>query len=307
MSEEKLSNWINIARTGTFKDSSGTEHTFTEQDLENIRAAFDPKKSEAALVFGHPKDSDPAFGWVRELRNQGGILSARFAGVPDKVKQLVEEGRYRYVSMSLAPDKKRLLHVGLLGAAAPAIDGLGQVSFKEADDGITINFSTNGDGNSMSAEEMQKRIGALESQVKEKDDEIAKLKTKLSETETGKKSAEEKAEKTAADFAAFKNGIVTSTREARIDALVKDGKLEPAKRDEALSFAAALGGIEAPVNFSAPDGKTEKISAEEKYFRDLEARPTDPRFANFSLHAPAPGHAMQPGPDWSPSDMTSKM
>lgn len=301
----KLTKWVKIARVGTFKDSKGKEHTFTEQDLEDIRTAYDPKQSEAALVFGHPKDSDPAFGWVHDLQNQGGFLSARFAGVPDEVDELVEKGRYGYVSMSLAPDKKRLLHVGLLGAAAPAIDGLGRVSFSEADEGITINFSTNGD--SMTIEELQKKVGALESQVKAKDSEIEKLKAKLGETEEGKKKADEKADKAASDFAAYKDGIVKAARETRVDALVKAGKLEPAKREETLSFAAALGGIEAPVNFSAADGKTEEISAEEKFFRDLEAKQADPRFLNFSLQAPAPGHAMTPDATWSPADMTSKM
>ena len=142
MSNAVLTKWINIARVGTFKDSRGREHTFTEEDLENIRSAYDPKQSESPLVFGHPADNDPAFGWVHDMKTEGGKLFARFARVPDKVRELVEEGRYRYVSMSLDPDKKRLLHVGLLGAAAPAIDGLEPVSFKEADEGICINFTT---------------------------------------------------------------------------------------------------------------------------------------------------------------------
>lgn len=304
MNKSKLTNWVNIARTGTFKDASGKEHTFSEQDLENIRSSFDPAKSEAALVFGHPQDSDPAYGWVRELKSQGGILSARFADVPDKVKELVENGRYRYVSMSLAPDKRRLLHVGLLGAAAPAIDGLGPVSFNEADEGLTINFSTSGD--SMTTEELQKKIGALEAQVATKDTKIAALKKKLGETEDGKKDAETKAEKSAADFAAYQAGQIKAVRETRVDALIAAGKLEPAKREETLAFCAALGGISTPFNFSAAGGKSESISAEEKHFRDLEAQPADPRFVNFSTQASLPGHAMTPT-NWSPSDMTSKL
>lgn len=305
MNEAELTGWINIGRTGTFTDSSGRKHTFTDQDLEDIQTGYDPAKSEAALVFGHPKDSDPAFGWVHDLKTESGILSARFASVPDKVKELVRDKKYRYVSMSLSPDKKRLLHVGLLGAVAPAIDGLAPVSFKEADEGITINFSTNGD--SMNPEELQQRIGALEAKLKEKDEEISALKAKLAETETGKGDAEKKAEETAAQFAAYKDGQAKAAREARVDSLIAAGKLEPAKREETLSFAAALGGIQTPVNFSAADGKTEAISAEEKHFRDLEAKQPDPRFVNFSLKAPLPGHAAAQTPAWSPSDMTSKM
>ena len=55
-----LTPWICIARAGTFQDAGGRAHTFTEDDLEAIRAGYDPAKSEAPLVFGHPKDSDPA-------------------------------------------------------------------------------------------------------------------------------------------------------------------------------------------------------------------------------------------------------
>lgn len=159
----------------------------------------------------------------------------------------------------------------------------------------------------MNPEELQKKIGALEAKLKEKDDEIAKLKADLKTTGDAKGEAEKKAKDTAAEFAAYKDGHVKAAREARVDSLIAAGKLEPAKREETLSFAAALGGIEAPVSFSAADGKTETISAEEKHFRDLEAKQPDPRFVNFSLKAPLPGHATAQTPAWSPSDMTSKM
>ena len=90
-----LTPWICIARAGTFQDSQGREHTFTEADLEAIRAGYDPAQSEAPLVFGHPKDSDPAFGWVAALKREGEKLFAQFAAVPAEVKKLVQDCRYR--------------------------------------------------------------------------------------------------------------------------------------------------------------------------------------------------------------------
>ncbi|MDR1659787.1 MAG: hypothetical protein LBR94_05540, partial [Desulfovibrio sp.] len=63
--------WVCIARTGTFHDSQGRPHTFTAEDLDRISAGYDPAKAEAPLVFGHPKDSDPAYGWVRALKREG--------------------------------------------------------------------------------------------------------------------------------------------------------------------------------------------------------------------------------------------
>ena len=59
-------------------------------------------------------------------------MFAQIAQIPDAVRQLVQDGRYKYVSMSLMPDRKTLRHVGLLGAAVPAIDGLGPVSLSGA-------------------------------------------------------------------------------------------------------------------------------------------------------------------------------
>ena len=257
--------WIGIARVGTFQDSSGREHTFTEADLEAIRAGYDPAQSEAPLVFGHPKDSDPAFGWVSALKLEGQKLLAQFAGVPAGVKKLVQDGHYRYMSMSLSPDKRRLLHVGLLGAAAPAIDGLEAVEMSA--DAITISFAASGEeapgGNMATAEELQKQVGELSEQLRALKKENDDLKGKLEASEKDKKDAGEKASKAAAEFAAFKAETEGAKRAARVRALVDAGKLEPAKEQETLSFAAALAGVTEPVTFAAPDGKAERRAAYE--------------------------------------------
>ncbi|MDR1946542.1 MAG: hypothetical protein LBQ51_05180 [Desulfovibrio sp.] len=305
---EGLTPWVCIARTGTFDDSQGRPHTFTEADLEAIRAGYDPTKSEAALVFGHPKDSDPAYGWVVALKREGAKLFARFARVPEKVRQLVQDGRYRYVSMSLSPDKKRLLHVGLLGAAAPAIDGLGPVALSA--DGITINFSapgSGGAGGNMNPDELQKQISDLTIKLAAAQGEITSLKAALEAGAKDKAEADKKAEAAAAEFAAFKGKLADDARKARVRALVDSGRLAPAKETETLSFAAALADVQKPVSFAASDGKVEEISAEERYFRDLEARAPDPRFTNFATAAPAPGHAAQIAPDAVPADITNKL
>ena len=110
--------WIEIARTGTFTDSSGREQTFTAGDLDAIARSYDPQKRDAPLCFGHPQsDRAPAFGWVDRLKSEGGRLYASFSQVPDEVRDLVARGRYRHVSMSLMPDRVSLRHVALLGAA----------------------------------------------------------------------------------------------------------------------------------------------------------------------------------------------
>lgn len=283
---------IAIAHTGSFTDSQGRPQSFSEADLDAIATSYDPAKLEAPLVFGHPAVSDPAFGWVKSVQREGGKLFAQLAQVPDAVRQLVQDGRYKYVSMSLMPDRKTLRHVGLLGAAVPAINGLGPISLSSDSDAVTINFAQ-GDGKMATVEELQSRVTALEA---ERDD----LKGKL----TAEKAA---AAKTNSDFAAYKNGIEVKAREARMDALVKSGRVKPAERANCLSFAAMLGKQSETFDFAAPDGSIQKLSAEERYFRDLESREPSGITLDFSVGV-TPAHLTNPAaPAYQPADYTDKL
>ena len=283
---------IAIARTGHFTDSQGRPQSFSEADLDAIAASYDPKKLEAPLVFGHPAASDPSFGWVKSVRREGEKLFAQLAQVPDAVRKLVQDGRYKYVSMSLMPDRKTLRHVGLLGAAVPAIDGLGPVSLSGDNDAVTINFAR-GDGKMATLEELQSRVTALEA---ERDD----LKSRLEQAKADFSAK-------TAEFAAYKNGIEVKAREARMDALVKSGRVKPADRAYHLNFAASLAGVEATFDFAASDGTVEKLSAEERYFRELESREPLPVVLDFSAGV-TPAHISIPAaPAYQTADYTAKL
>lgn len=321
--------WIEIARTGTFTDSSGRPQTFTAGDLDAIARRYDPQKRDAPLTFGHPaSDSAPAFGWAEQLKSEGGKLFARFRDVPEKVRELVAGGHYRHVSMSLMPDRVSLRHVALLGAAQPAIDGLAAVEFKDGGDAITVDFAAavatkeatdgdskdaapRGEGDSMSIEELQRQVGQLTAQLEALKTENASLK-KQAETskqdrekaESAKADAEKKAEKAGADFAAYRGKVEGERREARVAELVKAGKVKPAEKAGVLDFAAKLAAQGGTVDFAAPDGGTESLSLEERYFRDLEARPADERGAEFS--AP-PAHAGGQQDNINPAELTAKL
>lgn len=310
MSEE---NWIEIARTGTFTDSAGRPQTFTDSDLAAIANAYDPARRDCPLVFGHPQsDSAPAFGWAQKLKVEGGKLLARFGQVPEAVKKIVAAGHYRHVSMSLMPDRKTLRHVALLGAAQPAIDGLKAIELQSREDGITIDFSNNTGGN-MPENEAQREIGALKERIAALEKENASLKEQAKDHKEGKekaeaekKAAEEKEAKTAADFAAYRGAIENEKREARVAALVESGKVKPAEKADILSFAMALAGQDSTVDFAAPDGKVEKVTLEERYFRELESRNPDCRIFEFSA---TPKHVTDVGPylPFDVSELTSKL
>lgn len=305
-----MEKWIEIARTGTFTDSAGREQTFTAQDLEAIASAYDPAMRDCPLVFGHPQsDSAPAFGWAQKLKAEGGKLLAVFERVPEQVRALVDAGHYRHVSMSLMPDRKTLRHVALLGAAQPAIDGLRAVELADGENSITVDFSTREEGTM--PDDAQREIGALKERLAALERENADLKKQVQghkegkdKAEAAKTEAEAKAEKTAADFAAYRGKVEAEKREARVSALVAAGKITPAEKPGILQFAAALAAQGGTFDFAAPDGKTEQISLEEQYLREQEARPEDRRFSDFS--APS-AHAGEERRAVSYEDMAKKL
>lgn len=248
---------------------------------------------------------------------EGGKLLASFAKEPDTVRELVAAGHYRHVSMSLMPDRKTLRHVALLGAAQPAIDCLKAVELRSSSNCITVDFSTPATraipakGNDMPEDDLQRKIGQLEEQLKALKTENENLKARVKGHKEGqekaegeKKEAEAKAEKATADFAAYRGRIENEKREARIAKIVEQGKLKPAEKAGVLQFAAALAKQAETLDFAAPDGTVEKISLEEKYLRELEAREPDGRSMNFSA---LPKHAGENLPAFDPAELTAKL
>jgi len=87
----------------------------------------------------------PAYGWVDRLEFADGVLKAVPRQVDPAFSEIVKAGRFKKVSACFwgaaargnpRPGGLYLRHVGFLGAAAPAVQGLRPVSF--ADDGSDI-------------------------------------------------------------------------------------------------------------------------------------------------------------------------
>lgn len=113
--ERKNEDWTDIARTGTFTAGNGQTVTLTGEDLDRIVKGFDERERRVPLVFGHPKTSAPAYGWVESFRRMGDVLQARFKQVHEDVKTLVRNGHFKNISISLSADKASIRHIGLLG------------------------------------------------------------------------------------------------------------------------------------------------------------------------------------------------
>ena len=133
-----------IFRKGRHTARSGATLDFSESALRDAVAAYDPKVHEAPIVVGHPKDNHPAYGWVGSLAfdEATGEIVAEPAQVDADFAEMVQAGRFKKRSASWylpdAPGNPKpgtlyLRHVGFLGAQPPAVKGLRDVSFSEAD------------------------------------------------------------------------------------------------------------------------------------------------------------------------------
>lgn len=136
-----------IFRTGKHTASSGVALDFTDAQLRAAVAAYDPKLHEAPIVVGHPKENGPAYGWIGGLayNEATGEIDADPAQLDPEFSDMVQAGRFKKRSASWylpdAPNNPKpgtlyLRHVGFLGAQPPAVKGLRDVSFHDADTGV---------------------------------------------------------------------------------------------------------------------------------------------------------------------------
>ncbi len=145
---------IDIFKPGKHVAASGDAFNFSESDVAAMVRAYDPAKHEAPIVVGHPKHDGPAYGWVKSLEFAGGVIRAEPDQVDAAFAELVGAGRFKKISASFyhpesasnpVPGVYYLRHVGFLGAQPPAVKGLRNPEFNEADEKIvSFDFSEQG-------------------------------------------------------------------------------------------------------------------------------------------------------------------
>lgn len=227
--------WDKIAKTGTYIDMHGNIYTFTSDDFKEIAENYKLQEEKAPIVIGHPKTDSPAFGWVKELRANGDYLEAEYEQVSDDIKKAVSDGSYKYKSISLFSSLKKLKHVGLLGATPPAISGLGQISFSKENEDTILYFTENINTGEKEMDEklLLEKVSELEKELAESRQELEMLKKELASTLDAKKASDEKVEEVTSNFAKY-------VREEKVNSLIRQGKLEPAKKDEVLKVIEKL-------------------------------------------------------------------
>ncbi|MDO8890228.1 MAG: hypothetical protein Q8N54_01130 [Sulfurimicrobium sp.] len=128
-----------IFKSGRHTTMAGVPLDFSDEDLKMTAASYPPKGRIAPLTLGHPKNDLPVMGRVKSLFFKNGGLYA-YADVYDSLVNLVREGRYKNLSAKFSPPTHpnnpvpgvySLIHVGFLGASAPAVRGMEQPSFSD--------------------------------------------------------------------------------------------------------------------------------------------------------------------------------
>lgn len=135
-----MNDWIQIFKTGTHTDSNGNKKTWTRADLDHIVTSYNPANHEAPVVIGHPKDNAPAYGWVEALKRDGEMLLAKPKDLVSEFVEMLRKKMFKKRSMSLYPDGT-LRHIGFLGAMPPAVKGLPDIAFGDADAATTWEFN----------------------------------------------------------------------------------------------------------------------------------------------------------------------
>lgn len=139
--------WIEIFKVGKHTDSQGESHSYTIEDLDQIANQYNEKVSSevnslAPLVLGHPDNNEPAYGWVEKLARRGKFLLAKITNLSSELAQDIKDKKYSKVSISITSDLN-LRHIGLLGAATPAVKGLKAVEFENnLSDEIAFDFNS---------------------------------------------------------------------------------------------------------------------------------------------------------------------
>lgn len=266
-------------KAGNLTSSDGRAVSFSVADLHAIAKSYEPGRSKAPLVVGHPKLDDPAFGWATSLSVEGDTLMAEVDQVEAQFAQMVNDGRYPNRSACIylpttpgnpKPGELYLKHIGFLGAAPPAVVGLPAYTFAADDQALCFSF----DNNDFSSPTMEPNTMSDKNPATITPDpavEFAQRTTALNQRETDLKAREDKL---IADQVASERAAAVSFAQG----LVQTGKLLPAESDAIVELLVVLPGSDAPVSF-AQGGATVSKPAREMLREFLGALPERVKYA----------------------------
>lgn len=298
---------VEILATGVWDASSGKVEV-TDDQLDTIVQSYDALRDEVEIPvrLGHWADeSEPAHGWVENVRRMGSKLVADLVKVPAELAAQIKAGRYGPRSAGLREDYRAagkvwplvLEHLALLGAVQPAVSGLNKLAdlFSRSAPGAPVLLSavesappTEHTPDASSG--IQPKEHVMDDKIREllglgpDDDAVAAvqaLKDKADEAESKAVELSRKATETADETADLRQKVIElSAAQAKRDAeaLVDEfrDRIAPASREQAVRFA--LQDAEAARAFFSAQSPfidtTERgSSADGSKFTDYEPQP----------------------------------
>ncbi len=264
---------VEIFSTGLHRGSETI--TITEKDLdemvhsfimlggqEGFRPVLKLGHEDAQAFFGSRKGA-PNLGFISKIWKVGGKILANFSNVPDALVDLIKQRRYNAVSIEMFAKTEFngtnffnvLTAVALLGAELPAVKGLKELAATLFTDEVEVPFS--GDTLELTSPEKedmpftQEQVDGLVNAAVVK--AVADVKAEFEATKTelnGKVETAEAATKTAeaatktaeSALRTYEDDTRKVVAEKMVDDAIKDGRLTPAQKDEALAFALNLSG-----------------------------------------------------------------
>lgn len=257
-----LPDGIEIFRAGRHTDDAGQVHAFSEADIASIAASYNPALREAPLTVGHPAHDLPAYGWVRGLQAQGGHLLMATHQVEPQFAEMVQAGRFKKRSAAFyppthpnnpTPGQWYVRHVAFLGAQPPAVAGLKDIQFAEADAVGTVNFSE-ATHSPHQENPMDKELQA----------QLDAANQKAADEQAAREKAEKEAKAAKEQLAQFAEAAREQRHAGHIsfaEAEVKSGRLLPKDAGAAVAVLDLLADA-TPVEFSEGDATKKVVPAE---------------------------------------------
>ena len=145
-SEDDRELTVEAFSAGTHTDANGQTAEWSEADLDDIakKGNEQMQKKPIPVCIGHPTDSSPAYGWVKRFVVAGKKLVAKVGELNPAFVDALKSGTFKQRSISLYNDN-RVRHLGFLGAAQAAVEGLKPFSFADAEPFKTYSFSEEND------------------------------------------------------------------------------------------------------------------------------------------------------------------
>lgn len=239
-----------------FKAGNYPQGKFTKAEVEELAKNYDPSFCEAPITLDH-EQKGPAYGWVENLKEDGGVLKATFKDLSDDLKEFVNQGKYKKISIEIYRElegkKPYLKAVSFLGASIPQVKGMKSVEFKEGESDTYIFETVIEDSEEDEDTEVLKAtINDLTKQVADfkekakKNTEIKDLKSQVKDLSIQlakfRDDAAGKGE-LAKELKDIKDNLRTKDFNEFIDKQIETGTLTPAQKDAVFSILCDLDNV----------------------------------------------------------------